>query len=226
MCGRYSITSTETDLTRRFGAELGVESVKVRYNAAPSQDLPVIANTAPTRIMLYRWGLIPSWAKDNSIGNRMINARAETIAEKPAFRKAIRTQRCLALADGFYEWKKTPRGKNPYRIALKNNEPFAFAGVWESWMDEKGHGIRSFAIITVEPNSLLAEIHNRMPAILLRQNENVWLSEISLSEALAMLLPYPAELMEAYPVSKLVSSPSNDFVEVIHRVRRSFEEEG
>jgi len=215
MCGRYSISKSETEVAKRFGVKIESNLFAVRYNAAPSQILPVITNEDPSKIVFQRWGLIPSWAKDSSIGNKLINARAETIGEKPAFRKAIRSQRCLVIADGFYEWKKTPRGKAPYRITMKNGEIFAFAGVWDRWKDEHGNEIKSFSIITVEPNALMVEIHNRMPAILLPGHEKGWLENLSLLEALEMLKPFPAELMECYPVSKLVNSPANDVPEVI-----------
>jgi putative SOS response-associated peptidase YedK len=216
MCGRYSIKTDEDQLCLRFKAGSSKESLKPRYNSAPSQNLPVIPNESPKKIALYRWGLIPHWAKDEKIGYKMINARAETLLEKSTFKLSLKKQRCLVLADGFYEWKKEGSFKTPYRILLKSEEPFAFAGLWASWYDSKGKETRSFTIITIEPNSLISKIHNRMPAILLPENEEIWLDpDVSEEKALKLLKPYPAKLMQAYPVSKLVNSPKNDIPEIL-----------
>ena len=149
---------------------LRAEDFRPNYNAAPTQNLPLILNSDPATISLGRWGLIPSWAKEQKIGNRMINARAETLLQKPSFRTPFRKHRCLVLADGFYEWKKTSDGKIPHRIALKDNQPFAFAGIWEMWTAPEGEEIRSFSIITTEPNQLMKPLHHRMPVILKKEN--------------------------------------------------------
>jgi putative SOS response-associated peptidase YedK len=187
-----------------------------RYNAAPTQSLPVILNEEPHAIQLLRWGLVPFWAKDPSIGNRMINARTETLAEKPSFRNALHKRRCLVLADGFYEWQQTAHGKVPMRITLESGEPFAFAGLWETWRSPEGATLRTFTIVTTEPNALLAPIHNRMPALLLPEHEQLWLDDHGHQEAwLDTLRPYPAERMVAYPVSPRVNSPANDDVSVV-----------
>ena len=175
MCGRYSLTVSAEKLVNQFKAILPDEGFLPKYNAAPSQKLPIITDSEPGKIQLYRWGLIPHWAKDISIGNKLINARAETINEKPSFRNAFRKQRCLVLADGYYEWQKTDTGKIPYRIILKNEEPFAIAGIWESWHDEADNEIRSFSIITTEANPSLTDIHNRMPVILNPDDTGKWL---------------------------------------------------
>ncbi len=165
MCGRYSIFTPKNALQIRFNA-LRAEALKPTYNAAPTQNLPVILNSEPTTINLCRWGLIPSWAKEERIGNRMINARAETLLQKPSFRIPFKKQRCLVLTDGFYEWKKTSDGKIPHRVSMRDDEPFAFAGIWEVWKTPDGEDVKSFSIITTEPNELMKPLHNRMPVII------------------------------------------------------------
>ncbi len=145
----------------------------------------------------------------------MINARAETLLQKPSFRSPFKKQRCLVLTDGFYEWEKTSDGKVPHRISMKDNEPFAFAGIWEVWKTPGGEDVKSFSIITTEPNELMKPLHNRMPVILKQENEEKWLQEIDISEAQKMLEPYPFEDLEAYPISTLVNSPRNNTEEII-----------
>ena len=171
-------------------------------------------NIAPR---LMRWGLIPSWAKDASIGNRMINARGETAAQKPSFRTGLQRRRCLVLADGFYEWQKVGKGKRPMRIALKSREPFAFAGIWETWRNGDAEPIRSCTIITTEANDLLRPIHERMPVILPRELEEFWLDgDITDSAALTdVLRPYPEDAMETYQVSPLVNKATNNGPDLI-----------
>jgi putative SOS response-associated peptidase YedK len=224
MCGRYTITSNAEQLAARFGAapadaEGGAAmgaALEPRFNAAPTQTLPVILNQAPEQIQLLRWGLVPRWAKDASGGAKMINVRAETVEEKPSFRDAVRKRRCLVLADSFYEWQQTPAGKVPMRIMLASGEPFAFAGIWELWRDPQGELLRSFAIITTAPNPLVAPIHNRMPAILRPEHERLWLDDNPDATPWREVLgPFPAEAMVAYPVSRLVNSPANDTPAVI-----------
>ena len=158
------------------------------------------------------WGLIPSWAKDPAIGNRMINARAETLGVKPAFRVALRKRRCLVVADGFYEWQQRARGKQPIYIMLKSREPFGFAGLWDTWTSPEGEAIRTCTIITTDPNDLLKPIHDRMPVILTRDAEGVWLDPTIQEPArlLPLLKPYPPEEMEVYPVSTWVNKPAHD----------------
>ena len=211
MCGRFSIFADPERLAERFDASLPDQELAPRYNAAPTQDLPVLLNEDDRVIQLLRWGLVPFWAKDPSIGNRMINARAETLAEKPSYRTALKKRRCLVLADGFYEWAKTGNGKQPVRIALKSGDPFAFAGLWETWKDPDGRLLRTFTIVTTTPNELVAPIHNRMPAVLLPEHEAIWLDNAADQAIwLDLLRPYPAELMTAYPISTRVNSPAND----------------
>ena len=213
MCGRYTQTADPAKLTQRFRLEPPNSDIIRRYNIAPTQNAPVIANDAPQRLRLMRWGLIPSWAKDETIGNRMINARAETLAEKPSFKKPLERRRCLVLADGFYEWRKVAaRAKIPVRIVLKSREPFAFAGLWDVWRDPEEHDIPTFAIITTAANELLEPIHDRMPVILRPEDEEKWLDPkptdpVKLNP---FLKPYPAEEMESYDVSPIVNSPRND----------------
>jgi len=193
-----------------------------RYNIAPGQELPVVVAEDSRVLKLMRWGLVPGWAKDVSIGYKMINARAETISEKPSFKKPFREERCLIPADGFYEWKKMPnsRAKTPYRVCLKSEEPFAFAGLWDSWVSSEGKELQTYTIITTEPNDLVRPIHNRMPVILLPENEDKWLDTglKDTSSLATMLKPYPSELMETYEISSLVNSPKNDIPECWQRV--------
>ena len=211
MCGRFTIFADPGRLAERFQAELPAEGLQPRYNAAPTQRLPVILNEVPPAIQLLQWGLIPSWAKDPAIGSRMINARAETLAEKPSFRAAFKKRRCLVLADGFYEWLQTPAGKQPMRITLASGEPFAMAGLWESWHAPDGSLLRTFTIVTGEPNELVAPIHNRMPAILLPEHEAIWLDNAAEPAIWQDILrPYPAQRMAAYPVSRRVNFVGND----------------
>ena len=219
MCGRFSIFADPERLAERFQAALPAEPLAPRYNAAPSQSQPVLLNEDARLIQVLRWGLVPFWAKDPSVGDRMINARAETLVEKPSFRTALQRRRCLVLADGFYEWQKTAQGKTPMRIALKSGQPFAFAGLWETWKSPEGEPLRTFTIITTSPNALAAPIHDRMPAMLLPEHEALWLDNSAGQQRwLEVLRPYPAELMLAYPVSRRLNSPANDDPALVERV--------
>ncbi|MEE8348617.1 MAG: SOS response-associated peptidase, partial [Acidobacteriota bacterium] len=214
MCGRFSI-STPTDILKVRFKVLRCEDLKPNYNAAPTQNLPVILNRDPAAINLCRWGLIPGWAREEKLGNKMINARAETLLQKPSFRSPFRQRRCLVLADGFYEWKGTSEKKIPYRITMKSGEPFALAGLWDEWRTPDGESLRSFTIITTDPNPLMKPLHRRMPVILSRENEARWLQEIDITEAQKMLEPYPLDDLEAYPISTLVNSPGNNSEKVM-----------
>jgi len=213
MCGRFSLTANEAELNLRFELEGGEAPYVPRYNGAPTQMLAVITGENPRLLSYKRWGLIPPWAKDISIGNKMINARAETITEKPSFRTPLFSKRCLVPADGFYEWQQDA-AKQPYRIFVKNNPIFAMAGLWERWKSPEGGSIDSFSIITTEANTFMKPIHSRMPVILKREDEKIWLTGKNHEEILKLLKPYPSEEMDAYPVSKLVNSPRNDGPEV------------
>jgi putative SOS response-associated peptidase YedK len=214
MCGRYVIRTLfevhefMSPLMPAQG-ELDFES---RYNVAPTQDVPILRISPANELHLemVRWGLIPSWASDPSIGNRMINARAETIQEKPAFRTAFRKRRCIIPADGFYEWKVVEKGKQPYFIHLKDDHTFYFAGLWERW-ERPEQSIDSCAILTTSPNELMHTLHDRMPVILDHATAKRWLDPNASENDLQQLLkPYDASRMDAYPVSKMVNRPQNE----------------
>ena len=214
MCGRYTISVSPDELASHFNA-IAPETLTPRFNAAPSQDLPTLLNepsVGPRSIEMLHWGLVPHWSKTRDVGQKMINARAETLTSKPSFRDAFRKRRCLVLADGFYEWRANGSTKTPMRITLKSGEPFAFAGLWESWQDSStGERLRTFTIITTEPNDLMATIHNRMPVILLPGDEDRWLDNNARPEDWeALLRPYPTDRMTAYPVSRRVNSVQYD----------------
>ncbi len=214
MCGRFTLASDPAALQEAFpGFALPpTDELRPRYNIAPSQDIAAIANDAENQVRFFRWGLIPFWAKDEKIGYRMINARAETLAEKPSFRTAYRKQRCLILADGFYEWRSNGCTKTPVYIQMESQEPFAFAGLWEVWSPPDKEPVYSCTIITTAPNVLLEPIHNRMPVILSPEAYDLWLdpTEQTPDRLSALLAPYPPEEMIAYPVSTLVNNPRNN----------------
>ena len=217
MCGRYSLIADIGELQERFDFD-GSELTHVpRYNIAPTQMALSVTNGNRRRGSYMRWGLIPSWAKSASVGNRMINARAETLAERSGFRTALQRRRCLVLADGFYEWQGKGSSRRPMRIVMASGEPFAYAGLWDGWRDPKGEVVRSCAIITTSANELLSPIHDRMPVILPRELESLWLDhDIQDYAALAgILTPYITDEMEAYEVSSLVNSPANDGPEMV-----------
>jgi putative SOS response-associated peptidase YedK len=215
MCGRFSLTTPWELIKKRFDVTIPANDYRLRYNAAPGQELWVIPEETPNDAQLFHWGLVPFWAKDPKIGARLINARAETIAEKPAFRTPFKKHRCLVLADGFYEWDRKGARRVPYRVVLKDEKPFALAGICDYWKDDKGKELRSFSIITTDANQLIAKIHDRMPVILLPKDEKVWLDPgLDIMRALKMLCPYPADDMMMYPVSTLVNNPKNDLPQV------------
>jgi len=217
MCGRFTLTADLSTLQEAFPFVHMPEGMQPRYNIAPSQPVAVVPNDGRNRLDFFVWGLIPSWAKDPSIGNRMINARAETLQEKPSFRNAFRRRRCLVLADGFYEWKQDGRGKIPTYIRLASGKPFAFGGLWESWNAPDGSNVLSCTIITTQPNELLKPIHNRMPVILPESSYSLWLEsgEQDLRHLAELLAPYSAGEMLAYPVSPQVNNPKTDSPELI-----------
>lgn len=229
MCGRYSVFLSADDLAERFDVTVP-ETYHKHYNASPSQSLPVVTNHDPDRVVHQQWGLIPKWADDGFSG--LINARAETAAEKPAFRDAYQRRRCLVLADGYYEWTANDGGggKQPYRITRADGEPFAMAGLWERWTPEThqsglgdfgGDGatqpeddpIETFTILTVEANAFQSQYHHRMPVVLAPDEERAWLE----SPDPDLLDPYDGEL-DAYPVSTRVNSPANDDPDVVEEV--------
>lgn len=213
MCGRFTLFTDAETLRQEFRIDTLAAELRPRYNIAPGQDVAVVVQrSGERRLEMFRWGLIPSWAKDPSIGQRMINARAETLAERPAFKQAFRRRRCLVPADGFYEWQKGGRRKTPFYFRLKSGRPFALAGLWEEWLSPEGQTIRSCTIITTAPNELLAPIHERMPAILLPEAIEVWLDPSATDPALLhpWLKPYPADRMTGHPVPPIVNSPTYD----------------
>jgi len=215
MCGRFTLTKKQKLIEERFEAEAEAV-IKEIFNAAPTRPLPVVANNKPDRIQHFRWGLIPQWAKDAKIGSKMINARAETLHEKPAYKKLLSRKRCLVIADGFYEWKKTSSGPQPYRITLKNEALFSFAGLWDEWVSGDGEVIDSFSIITTEANDLMKKIHDRMPVILKKEDEKKWLDAgLSADDAKVLLQPYEPIEMKAYPVSKAVNAAGNNSPDLI-----------
>jgi putative SOS response-associated peptidase YedK len=222
MCGRFTLTIDPGELENLSPGISFAGPLTPRYNIAPTQPVAVIANTGENKLDYYMWGLVPSWAKDPSIGSRMINARAETLAEKPAFRTPFRRKRCLILADGFYEWRKSSKGnfKEPIYLYLKSHSLFAFAGLWDMWFAPDGSEVRSCTIITTEPNPLVATIHNRMPVILRKDGYAQWLDpQLHAVDALSPLLTaYPADEMAFHPVSRLVNKPENDLAECIQPV--------
>ncbi|WP_121741363.1 SOS response-associated peptidase [Natronorubrum halophilum] len=237
MCGRYTLLIERAALEERFDAKFvdsrdepgtGSETggFTPRYNMAPGQQLPVITNDEPETIRRLEWGLVPSWADDETGG--IINARAETLHEKPSFRAAYERRRCLVFADGFYEWTETPDGKQPYRVAFEDDRPFAMAGLWERWesdsettqagLDAFGGGrteaddgtdgpLETFTVVTTEPNDLVSDLHDRMAVILEPDSETQWLTA---DDPRSLLEPYPADEMRAYPVSRAVNDPSVD----------------
>ena len=217
MCGRFSLVSEIGELQGRFEfAGAGLPNTP-RYNIAPSQSLLAVLNGGERRAPHLRWGLIHSWARSASVGNRSINARAETVAGRPSFRAALARRRRLVLADGFYEWQRIGKTRKPMRIIMKSGEPFAFAGLWDSWRDPEGEIVRSCTIITTAANELLRPVHERMPVILPRELESFWLDDDvrDTGPLCNVLAPYPAGMMEMYEVSSLVNRPSNDGPEVV-----------
>ena len=211
MCGRFTLTLDGRQLQAFFPQFKVPEVIQPRYNIAPSQPVAAVPNDGSQAVTFFLWGLIPRWAKKPQ---GFINARAETLAQKPAFRAAYRRRRCLILADGFYEWpkKKAVKPKIPWRFTLRDGRPFAFAGLWEVWLSPDGSEVPTCTIITVPANEVVAEVHDRMPAILRPEDYEVWLSpgEMPPEELQPLLRPYPAEEMRGYPVSPRVNNPKVD----------------
>jgi putative SOS response-associated peptidase YedK len=218
MCGRYSLVPTES-IAERFDIQQSQLTLAPRYNVAPSQSNPVVVRNSPNRLVEMQWGLIPSWSKEPRAQFSTINARAETITKSPVFRGPFKSRRCLVPASGFYEWQRTEHGKQPFCIRLKSQELFAFAGLYDIWHDSDGNELYSYTVITTKPNDLVASIHNRMPVILRQEDEDTWLDKgAEQARLLSLLAAYPADEMEAYPVSRAVNSPANEGAELTQLV--------
>jgi putative SOS response-associated peptidase YedK len=233
MCGRYTLFTPQEDLESRFDATAS-RPLEPRYNCAPGQELPVVTNDAPETIQTLKWGLVPSWADDRSVGNNLINARAETVRDKPSFRDAYERRRCLVLADGFYEWVAGDGGKQPYRVAFDDDRPFAMAGLWERWtppQTQTGLGdfasggeasreadvLETFTVVTTEPNEVIAPLHDRMSVVLAPDEESTWLHGDP-DEVSDLLDTYPGAEMRSYPVSTRVNSPATDDPSLVEEV--------
>jgi len=218
MCGRFTSLFSPEALNTTFGVQAPPD-ISPRYNIAPTQQVWIIRGSATggKHLSSARWGLVPHWAKDLSIGNRMINARCETVHEKPAFRQSIHTRRCIVPASGFFEWTTTPTGKTPHYVTMRDGSPLAFAGIWESWKTSEGENIETCAILTTTANCLMAPIHDRMPVILHQTEFELWL-ERSVNNPLELqrlYQPYPAELLQEWEVSTVVNSPTHETPETI-----------
>jgi putative SOS response-associated peptidase YedK len=230
MCGRYAFFTPIEAVTRLFAvSEVHIRELAPRYNIAPTQEVPIIrvspfleqdgAHEPLRELALARWGLVPFWAKDPSIGNRMINARGETVAQKPAFRAAFRKRRCLVPADGFFEWQKTESGKQPWYIHAADGEPLALAGLWELWdPPDGGAPLASCSIITTRANEFMRPLHERMPVILDAGGRDAWLDAATTPSGLqALLVPAAEDALEAWPVSRRVNSPFNEDPSLVER---------
>ncbi|WP_010283290.1 SOS response-associated peptidase [Bacillus timonensis] len=224
MCGRFTLFAEFEEIINRFDIEAAIEQdlYNPSFNIAPSQSvLSVINDGSRNRLGYLRWGFVPSWAKDEKIGYKMINARAETLAEKPSFKQAFQHRRCLIIADSYYEWKRgAEKSKTPMRIKLKSEKLFAMAGIWERWKSPEGKPLFSCSIITTTPNELMKDIHDRMPVILRKEDEKTWLdpSLDDISKVTHLLKPLAATHMEAYQVSSLVNSPRNNSPNLIQKI--------
>jgi putative SOS response-associated peptidase YedK len=215
MCGRFRLSRRKQLVDEYFGSVSGEQEWEPRYNIAPTQPVAVIRQNPkePVReLSLIRWGLIPSWAKDSSVAAQMINARSETAGTKPAFRDALKSRRCLIPANGFYEWMRTGKAKQPYCFEVNEGELFAFAGIWEGWKDPNGRWIKTCTILTTTPNAVTSTVHDRMPVILDQDRYDLWLDPgmTNVAAASELLKPYDARLMRSYPVSTRISSVVND----------------
>lgn len=220
MCGRFTLFLDAETLREEFGLTEVPADFSPRYNIAPSMQLAVVTSAESRKAEWMRWGLVPSWAKDPAIGNKLINARSETLIEKPSFRNAYQRRRCLILADGFYEWKRG-EGKSPsipYYFHLADKKPFAFAGLWEFWRSPEGEDLRSCTIITCAANRLVASVHDRMPVILPAEIADQWLAPSPVEKLQPLLAPLDPARMRAYPVSRAVNAPGFDNPDLIHPV--------
>ncbi len=218
MCGRFTLFLAADDLREEMELSAVPADWTPRYNVAPTQPVLAVTDPAVRDAQWMRWGLVPSWAKDLSIGSRLINARAETLSEKPSFRSAFSRRRCLIPSNGFYEWQKSASGKGPsqpFFISLRSGKPFAFAGLWEVWHSPEGQEVKSCTIITTTPNARVAEIHDRMPVILTGERMWNWLAWSDAGQLNSLLAPYPAEEMQTLRVGRMVSNANLDLPDLI-----------
>jgi len=222
MCGRFARTSSRSVIRDEFGlAKSPAIDLSPRYNVCPGEAvLAVVGGPSGRTLTTLRWGFVPGFARDASTGPRAINARAETVAARPAFRDAFKRRRCLVIADGFYEWRREGASRHPYFVRLRTGRPMGFAGIWDRWVSQEGVALASCAIVTCEANEVLAPIHDRMPVIVPPPARDRWLDRelIDPVVARAILVPYPAEEMETYPVSRMINSPRNDSPDCIKRL--------
>jgi putative SOS response-associated peptidase YedK len=224
MCGRYTLTTRKHDLAKELDLDSEIVlDLEPRYNIAPTQEVPILIKEVGVRMALFRWGLIPPWAKDATVGSRMINARRETLAERASFREPFQSQRCLVIADGFYEWHASVAGKPkiPHYVRLKSRKPFTFAGLWSKWRGPSGQDVYTCTIVTRDANEIVGRIHDRMPVIVSPANRDAWLDpEHQDPESLAALLgAHDPEEMEMYPVSRHVNSPDHEGAQCIEEMK-------
>ncbi len=218
MCGRYAFAAT-SEFDERYSLEKRDFKLFSSFNVTPGQNMPVIIRSSPKKAILMKWGLIPFWAQDPKIGYKMINARAETVTSKPSFKKSFSSKRCLIPTIGFYEWSRISQVKQPFFIRVKSTHLFSFAGIFDIWKDAENNEIYSYAIITTTPNSTIDKIHNRMPVILQRENENYWLApDTPVNSLLQFLAPYPASDTVMYPVNSAVNNPENDNKDLLNPI--------
>lgn len=221
MCGRYSLFDLN-DLAHRFRIDQPIPQMAPNYNVAPGQTMPVVTRNSPNQIQLMRWGLIPFWAKEDRVGYKTINAKAETVLEKPTFHKPARRQRCLVPANSFYEWHRRGSGSIPHNIRSKTNELMAFAGLYDEWQSTAGQSILSYTIVTTTTNSSMAWLHERMPLILTRPDEDLWLDGSTSMDEIRRILAQPvSEDLEMYPISSQVNQVRNNYPELQERVEPS-----
>jgi len=217
VCGRFVRQKEVDEIVSEFGVQEVSCALSPSYNIAPTQEVAVIIEDGVKQLVAVRWGLVPYWADGLSVGNKLINARAETITQRSAFKEAFQKRRCLVVADGFYEWQKKGSARQPIFIRLKSGRGFGFAGLYENWISPEGKNIRTCTIITTQPNEIMQPIHDRMPAIIPKDREGMWLNPNLEDPAslLELLRPYPAAEMETYQVSTIVNSPANDTPECL-----------